>query len=120
MKAWPFVAAGGLTLIAHGGIVFGSGYWVVAAAGLMGFSAAFILILSLALPPLLAAPDDVHRLTAAMFTLSYGVAVIVPVVAGAIWDLTQIPASAFLPMVLCCIVLIALAPALGHLRRRTG
>jgi fucose permease len=55
-----------------------------------------------------------------MFTLSYGVAVIVPVVAGAVWDLTQIPASAFLPMVLCCIVLIALAPAIGHLRRRTG
>jgi CP family cyanate transporter-like MFS transporter len=120
MKAWPFVAAGGLTLIAHGGIVFGSGYWVVAAAGLMGFSAAFILILSLALPPLLAAPDDVHRLTAAMFTISYTVAVIVPILSGASWDLTRIPASAFLPTALCGILLMIMAPAIGRLRRWNG
>ena len=120
MKAWPFMASGALCLVAITEIVFGSGIVVDLSTGLMGFAAAFILILALALPPLLAEPDDVHRVTAAMFTLSYGVAVIVPVVAGAVWDLTQIPASAFLPMVLCCIVLIALAPALGHLRRRTG
>jgi CP family cyanate transporter-like MFS transporter len=120
MKAWPFVAAGALCLIATAGIVFGSGDWIVAAAGLIGFAAAFILIMALALPPLLAAPDDVHRLTAAMFTISYAVAVVVPVLSGASWDLTGIPASAFMPTALCAILLMALAPAIGRLRRWSG
>jgi CP family cyanate transporter-like MFS transporter len=120
MRAWPFIAAGALCLLATAGIVFGSGYVIVAAAALMGFAAAFILILALALPPLLAEPDDVHRLTAAMFTISYAVAVIVPILSGATWDLTHIPASAFLPTALCGILLMALAPAIGHLRRRSG
>jgi CP family cyanate transporter-like MFS transporter len=118
MKAWPFIAAGALCLAATAGIIFGSGYMIVFSAGLMGFSAAFILILALALPPLLAEPDDVHRLTAAMFTISYAVAVIVPIVSGATWDLTHIPASAFMPIALCGILLMVLAPGIGHLRRR--
>jgi CP family cyanate transporter-like MFS transporter len=118
MRAWPFIAAGALCLLATAGIVLGSGYTIVAASALMGFAAAFILILALALPPLLAEPDDVHRLTAAMFTISYAVAVIVPILSGATWDLTGIPASAFLPTALSAILLIVLAPAIGHLRRR--
>lgn len=120
MKAWPFVAAGALAVLATAGIVFGSGYVIVASAGLIGFAAAFILIMALALPPLLTAPDDVHRLTAAMFTISYGVAVIVPVLSGATWDLTHIPASAFAPTALCGILLMVLAPAIGRLRRWTA
>jgi CP family cyanate transporter-like MFS transporter len=117
MKVWPFVASGAMCIVATFGIIFGTGYVIVACAALMGFAAAFILILGLALPPLLAAPDDVHRLTAAMFTISYGVAVIVPVLSGISWDLSHIPASAFMPIALCGIVLIALAPAIGRLRR---
>jgi CP family cyanate transporter-like MFS transporter len=120
MKAWPFVAAGALCVVSTAGIVLGTGYWIVFFSGLMGFSAAFILILALALPPLLAEPDDVHRLSAAMFTISYAVAVIVPILSGATWDLTGIPASAFLPTALCGILLMVLAPAIGHLRRRNG
>jgi CP family cyanate transporter-like MFS transporter len=120
LRAWPFVAAGALCVLSTTGIVLGTGYWIVFFSGLMGFSAAFILILALALPPLLAEPDDVHRLTAAMFTISYAVAVIVPILSGATWDLTGIPASAFAPTALCGILLMVLAPAIGHLRRRNG
>jgi CP family cyanate transporter-like MFS transporter len=116
LRAWPFVAAGILCLIGTAGIVFGTGYWVVAGAALIGFAAAFILILALALPPLLSAPDDVHRLTAAMFTISYTCAVIVPVVSGLSWDLTGIPAMAFAPIAACCVVLVALAPAIGEVK----
>jgi len=117
LKVWPFVMSGALCVAAIFGIVVSSGYVVVACAAVMGFSAAFILILALALPPLLAAPDDVHRLTAAMFTISYAVAVIVPVLSGVAWDLSHIPASAFMPIALCGIVLIVLAPAIRRLRR---
>jgi CP family cyanate transporter-like MFS transporter len=99
------------------GIVFGTGLWVVAAAAWVGFTAAAILILVLALPPLLSPPDDVHRVTAAMFTISYSCAVAVPIVSGMFWDLTGIAALAFLPIGLCGFVLVILAPAINHVPR---
>jgi CP family cyanate transporter-like MFS transporter len=97
--------------------VFSSGVWIVAAATLQGFAAAAILVLVLALPPLLSPPDDVHRVTAAMFTISYSCAVIVPVISGLAWDLSGIAALAFLPITLCGILLVILAPAINHVPR---
>ncbi len=116
-KAWPYVVCGLLCVIATLGIVFGTGAWVVASATLQGFAAAAILILVLALPPLLSSPGDVHRLTAAMFTISYSCAVIVPVISGFLWDISGIPALAFLPITLCGILLVILAPAINHVRQ---
>ena len=90
---------------------------IMAAAALQGFAAAAILVLVLALPPLLSPPDDVHRVTAAMFTISYSCAVIVPVISGLIWDLSGIPSMAFLPIALCGLLLVILAPAINHIPR---
>lgn len=117
-KAWPYVACGLLCVIATGGIVFGTGAWIVVAATLEGFAAAAILILVLALPPLLSPPDDVHRVTAAMFTISYSCAVIVPVISGLTWDLSGVASFAFAPIALCGIVLVILAPAINHVPRK--
>jgi len=119
-KAWPYVVCGILCVVATGGIVFGSGVWIVAAATLQGFAAAAILILVLALPPLLSPPDDVHRVTAAMFTISYSCAVIVPVISGLAWDITGIASTAFLPIALCGFLLVILAPAINHVPRTGG
>ncbi len=116
-SAWPYVACGVLCIVATAGIVFGTGAFIVAAATLQGFAAAGILILVLALPPLLSPPDDVHRVTAAMFTISYSCAVIVPVISGMAWDFSGVAAMAFLPIALCGIVLIVLAPAINHIPR---
>jgi CP family cyanate transporter-like MFS transporter len=107
---------GALTFIATLGIVFSSGVWIVVAAAFMGFYAAAILILALALPPLLSAPDDVHRVSAAMFTISYTCAVVVPVVSGLCWDLSGVPAAAFAPVALCAVVLGLLAPSIAHVK----
>jgi CP family cyanate transporter-like MFS transporter len=115
-KAWPYVACGLVCMIATGGIVFGSGAWIVAAATVQGFAASAVLILILALPPLLSAPDDVHRVTAAMFTISYSCAVIVPVISGLAWDLSGIASLAFAPIAICGIILVILAPAINHVR----
>jgi CP family cyanate transporter-like MFS transporter len=119
-KAWPYVACGLLEIVSTAGIVFGSGSWIVAAATLQGFAAAAILILVLALPPLLSPPDDVHRVTAAMFTISYSCAVIVPVISGMAWDVSGIASSAFAPIALCGILLVILAPAINHVPRMKG
>ena len=110
------MACGLLCVIATAGIVFGSGAWIVAAATLQGFAAAAILILVLALPPLLSPPDDVHRVTAAMFTISYSCAVIVPVISGMVWDFSGVASFAFVPIGLCGILLVILAPAINHIR----
>ncbi len=115
-KAWPYVTCGLLCLLSTGGIVFGTGVWIVISATVQGFAASAILILVLALPPLLSPPDDVHRVTAAMFTISYSCAVIVPVVSGLTWDLTGIAGLAFAPIAACGILLVILAPAINHVR----
>jgi CP family cyanate transporter-like MFS transporter len=70
------------------------------------------LILGLSLPALLCAPEDVGRTSAAMFTVSYGGAVLVALASGAAWDLAGNPRLAFLPIALCSIVLVVSAMAL--------
>jgi CP family cyanate transporter-like MFS transporter len=115
-KAWPYMACGLLCVLATLGIVYCSGIWIVVSAAVQGFAGAAILILALALPPLLSPPDDVHRLTAAMFTISYSCAVIVPVISGILWDVSGIAAFAFLPIGLAGILLVILAPAINHVR----
>ncbi|MBS0246348.1 MAG: MFS transporter [Proteobacteria bacterium] len=118
-KVWPYIVCGVLSIAATAGLVFGHGIWLVAAATLQGYAASSILILVLALPPLLAPPDDVHRVTAAMFTISYTWAVVIPVISGALWDLTGIASAAFWPIGLCGILLIVLASAINHIPRQT-
>ena len=47
------------------------GAWIVFWSAMLGFTGAVTLILALALPSVLSAPDDVHRTSAGMFTISY-------------------------------------------------
>jgi len=109
---WPHIVCGAGSLAAIIGIALLPGPGVVVCAAVLGFFAAAILILMLALPPLLAPPDDVHRVSAAMFTISYTCAVITPVFSGLAWDLTGIAQSAFVPLGVCALLLMALAPGL--------
>ena len=115
-RVWPYVASGAVSLLGIGGIMLG-GVWIVASAAVLGFAAAGTLILALALPPLLSPSDDVHRVTAAMFTISYSTAVLTPIVAGLAWDLTGIAQAAFVPLALCAVMLIVLAPSVAFERR---
>jgi MFS transporter, CP family, cyanate transporter len=112
-KVWPYVACGIATMACIAGIVSGNGTMVIASAAVLGFVASAVLILMLALPPLLSRPDDVHRTAAAMFTISYTLAVVTPVVSGLVWDLSGVPAAAFLPIGLIVLLLIGLAPKIN-------
>ena len=47
-----------------------------------------------------------------MFTISYSCAVIVPIVSGVLWDLTGWPLAPFIPIGICTLVLIGLAPTI--------
>jgi CP family cyanate transporter-like MFS transporter len=96
---------------------------IVAAAGLVGFCCGMQLILALAMPPLLAAADDVHHLSAGMFAIGYFVSFLIPPLGGAIWDATHIPATSFIAgalataLVLGAALTLRIAPAGSALRR---
>jgi CP family cyanate transporter-like MFS transporter len=93
-----YVTTGVLNLIGIIGIATMPGWPVIGWAGLLGFATAAGLILVLALPPLLSAPEDVHRLASAMFTISYPCAALTSVLGGYLWDVTQISWIAFVPI----------------------
>ena len=109
---WPLVATGLVMTAAVAGFVFMPGYWGVVWAAVFGFTAAMTLVLTLALPPLLAESGDAHRLSAAMFTIAYAFAFLAPLLGGAFWDATAVPATAFLPAGLAAAALVVVSLAL--------
>ena len=75
-------------------------------AGVLGFIGGVVLTLGFALPALLAAPSDVARMAAAMFTISYSEGLIISVLSGAAWDITGSPRYSFLVMCLAALAAI--------------
>jgi CP family cyanate transporter-like MFS transporter len=92
-----FIGAGALMALSQVGLVLTPGPGVVAWAFVLGFSTALAFIVVLTLPPRLAAPGDVHRMSAAIFTLQYATAFVLPLIAGALWDATGLAWLAFAP-----------------------
>ncbi len=79
-------------------------------AAILGFSSAFCFVLNLVFPPLLAErPADVHRISAGMFTIGYGMAFVMPLAGGAAWDRTGVAAFSLAPVVIGSLCLL-LAP----------
>jgi CP family cyanate transporter-like MFS transporter len=112
-RAWPYLVFGLAALAGALGIVIGSGVWIVIAAVLVGIGLAATFVATLALPAILSPPGDVHRMSAAMFTISYSIALTVPVVSGALWDLTGRPWTAFIPTIICAVAHTVLGLALS-------
>jgi CP family cyanate transporter-like MFS transporter len=100
-----FIGSAALMGIAQIGIVLTPGPLVVAWAFVLGFSTALAFIVTLTLPPRLAAAGDVHRMSAAVFTIQYGTAFVVPLIAGALWDASGLAVLAFIPGVLSAAVM---------------
>jgi CP family cyanate transporter-like MFS transporter len=111
-RVWPYVAVGCLILLALVGVVSSAGPWTPFWAGALGLCFGVALPLGLALPPLLVAPPDLARTSAAMFTISYALAMAISVAGGAVWDFTGHPAFAFLPIGLVVLPLVLLTPTI--------
>ncbi len=118
-RAWPFLLFGPLLLVAFLGLVFAPSTVVIwLSAGLVGVTTAVTLTAILALPPLLAAPADLPRTAAGMFTISYTMAIIIPTVSGALWDVTGRPFTIFVPLGLCAVTLTVLGAAVTRYKPR--
>jgi len=117
MRRAPFVALQVLSLAAIVGLMAMPGTWMIVWSGAIGFCNAFLLVLTLAMPPLMAKPEDVHRLSAAMMLVSYILAFLVPIIGGAVWDATHAPASAFVPLLIFGIAALGVAARLDLARR---
>lgn len=108
-RAAAYVSFATLILISAIGMITTSAPWVVFWAGMLGFANTMGLVLGFALAPLLSLPNEVHRTSAGMFTISYTTAMITPVIGGALWDLSGLAWTAFLPIIVWPIAIALLA-----------
>jgi CP family cyanate transporter-like MFS transporter len=111
-QSWPFTIFGPVTLAGLIGIVLCDGIWIVVSAAAAGLGAAVSFIVTFGLPAILSPPGEVHRVAGGMFTISYSIAVVVPVICGAFWDVTGLPWTAFMPMAVCAVLLTIFGTAL--------
>ena len=113
-EPWAYRVTGGLAALCVVGMMTTTDFWIVVWAGLLGFVSSMTLVLTLALPSVLGAPDDVHRTSAGMFTISYSIAMVLSIGGGWLWDLTGLPVAGLAPAAVCGLVIVALA---GTVRR---
>lgn len=111
-QRWPFVVTGISGFIVLFGLWASPPSWQPFWAGLSGATSVVVLLLGTALPPLLAGPHQVARLTGLTLTVNYGVAFVGPLAGGWLWDNLGQPELAFAPILLACLSLVILGPLL--------
>jgi len=100
-----FIGSAALMAVAQLGLVVTPGAGILIWALVLGFAAALAFIVVLTMPPRLAAPGDVHRMSAGVFTLQYAMAFFLPLIAGAIWDATGRAVLAFVPGIIAALLM---------------
>jgi CP family cyanate transporter-like MFS transporter len=111
-RAWPFILSSLVGLAGVGAIVVTASALTVVSAAMVGFAAGTAFALGLTLPPLLSKPEEVARVAAAMFTISYASTVAVSLICGALWDVTATTRAAFLPIIIASLMPIVLVPTI--------
>lgn len=118
-KKWPLIGGAVIGLAAIAGVLFATSLWgVLTAAAFIGFSCAVVLTLVLTLPALLVASDDVPRMSAGVFTIGYGVAMLISIIGGIAWDASGNPAFAFIPIAIATLPVILFALLTDFSKRR--
>lgn len=92
-----FIGSAVVMAAAQMALVFTPGAGVLVSAFVLGFSTALAFVVVLSLPPRVAPPGEVARMSAAIFTLQYATAFVIPLIAGALWDASGRALLAFVP-----------------------
>ncbi|MBX5445899.1 CynX/NimT family MFS transporter [Sphaerobacter sp.] len=116
-ERWPFITVGVVGIGAIIGLTSTPLSWQPIWVAVLGASSVAVLVLGTALPPLLAGPGEVARLTGATLTINYGVAFVGPLFGGWLWDQFNRPVLAFAPVVLAGLILIVLGARLPRLEK---
>lgn len=77
-----------LSLLGTLGLLVFTGWWAIASATFMSFTAGILLIMMVALPPLLVPASETGRLSAGNFLVGYSMAFTVPMLGGLLSDWT--------------------------------
>jgi MFS transporter, CP family, cyanate transporter len=119
-RKWPLILTGLFGVLATVGVATITNLWgIVCAAALVGFTCAIGLTLVLTLPALLVAPDDVPRMSAGIFTIGYGIAMLISIISGMVWDITGNAAFAFVPIGLAILPMIVIPLAIDLRTQRS-
>lgn len=116
-RRWPYVGGGICLALNLLWLSSSAGIWTIVAALTLGFFSGTTLATGLMLPPLLSKPNDVARVAASMFTLSYMLAMLGSVAGGAIWDLFGHPRFALLVLAVCALPPAVITPTLKFVQR---
>ncbi|MFT7338722.1 MAG: CP family cyanate transporter-like MFS transporter [Marinobacter maritimus] len=87
-KKAPLIIMLILSLLGTIGMLVFTGWWAIASATFMSFTAGVLLIMMVALPPLLVPASDTGRLSAGNFLVGYTIAFTVPMLGGLLSDWT--------------------------------
>ncbi|MGH9171043.1 MAG: CynX/NimT family MFS transporter [Acidimicrobiales bacterium] len=87
-RRWPLVALTGVLLVSVAGLFVASAPVLLVLVAIIGFTTAFLLLLTLALPASAASPGEVAALSAGMFTVGYSLAFLLPLLGGVASDAT--------------------------------
>src|SRR5262249_19843064 len=109
----PFFAIAAAILGSLGVFLLPRDWALILGAGLLGVAFGFLLVFCLSLPPNLSARGDVHRLSAGLLAIGYAYAFVAPLLGGAVWDLSHVPATSFLGVALGAVTVLLAAVSLG-------
>ncbi len=87
-KKAPLIIMLILSLLGTIGLLVFTGWWAIASATFMSFTAGILLIMMVALPPLLVPASETGRLSAGNFLVGYTMAFTVPMLGGLLSDWT--------------------------------
>ncbi|QBD80189.1 MFS transporter [Ktedonosporobacter rubrisoli] len=108
----PFIVCGTLCLLAVAGWILTPAFLEPMWAALIGGTTILIYILAIALPALLARQEEVAAWTGTMLTVGYLFSFLGPFIGGWLWDLTHVPAMAFLSSILAAGIVVMLGSLL--------
>ena len=111
-----YVVAGLAVLIGSVGIATGPTAFAIAFAISSGFSLGCLLTMCLALPPLTVAADEVPSFSAAVFTISYTIAVLTALLSGVLEAVGPSRSISMLPIAAAALTVVAVG---GTMRRRS-
>lgn len=115
-RRWPYLTAGAGLLICLAWVASSIGEQTVTAVTVLGLVSGVTLATGLMLPPLLSKQLEVAKVAAAMFTISYSVAMAGVLAGGVLWDFFGHPRFAFVALGICVLPLIVFTPSLDFSR----